>query len=183
MTGDTIFYGSYSSIDPEIRDGIFKIYENGNLLYIKEYSNNKLNGNVFSFYNYGSIKCKRIYSNDSLISSKCFDEHDKEIPNIIDIVMPKFNNSGMNEFKKYVQTNLLYPQEAKSYGLSGRVLVEFKIDKKGYVKDIKIIESDNNIFNKEAIRVILTSSGMWIPGQRYGEPYEVKFVFPVIFIY
>lgn len=46
------------------------------------------------------------------------------------------------------------PLRAMQLGLSGKVKARFKIDKKGLVGDIKILETSNKIFNSSVIKVL-----------------------------
>ena len=82
----------------------------------------------------------------------------------------------MDKFREYVQTNLI-----TSFGHSGLVLVEFTVDKKGRVINTNVLESAGYKQDKEAIRVVNSSSKKWSPGFSYGEPVDMKIVFPVYF--
>ena len=70
---------------------------------------------------------------------------------------------------------------AKDLGLSGRqrIAVIFKIDKKGYVKDIRV-RAPHPRLEKEAIRVINMLPRM-IPGTVNGQPVVVPYSLPITF--
>ena len=94
--------------------------------------------------------------------------------------LPRFENNGLEQFKKYVQNNLQYPQRAKKLGIEGRVFVKFAIDSAGRVVDTEILNSADSLLNKEALRVI-NSSPQWTAGRKDGKPVKVSYVIPVVF--
>ena len=73
-----------------------------------------------------------------------------------------------------------YPEIAKENGISGRVTVQFTIDKDGSVKDVKVLRGVDSSLDKEAVRVI-QKSPKWSPGKQRGKPAKVKYTFPIIF--
>ena len=93
---------------------------------------------------------------------------------------PTFNGGDANEFSKWVNSNLSYPQEAKDKKIQGRVTLQFTVDTDGSVKDVKVLRGVNSILDDEAVRVI-SNSPKWEPGTQGGTPVRVTYVFPVIF--
>ncbi|MBP9997772.1 MAG: TonB family protein [Bacteroidales bacterium] len=69
---------------------------------------------------------------------------------------------------KWVYVYLRYPQEAVRDGIQGRVQVDFIIDKKGKVRDVKVIRGVDPLLDDEAVRVI-SASPDWKPGRVRGE--------------
>jgi TonB family protein len=99
--------------------------------------------------------------------------------------MPKFlgnNNFGESSesFRKFIEKNTIYPEEAKTKKIKGRVYVSFVIDKEGYIKSAKVIRGVHPALDQEALRVVL-SSPRWEPGKEKGKPVNVSFTFPIIF--
>ena len=101
--------------------------------------------------------------------------------------MPEFPG-GELEMRKFIADNIKYPEEAKAKGLSGKVFVQFIIDKNGDVVSPKIARGIDPILDNEAIRVI-QSLPKWKPGEQSeridGEkvwvPKNVSFTVPVNF--
>lgn len=89
---------------------------------------------------------------------------------------------GNPMLKKYVGTNLKYPEKALSLGHAGKVLTSFKVDEAGYVYDIKIKDSPSEFLSKEAIRTI-KSFPQWQPHEatKKGVGFT-KFTMPFIFV-
>ncbi|MDO4999343.1 MAG: TonB family protein [Bacteroidales bacterium] len=75
-----------------------------------------------------------------------------------------FRSSDPAEFlKRWVYVYLRYPQSAVDEGVQGRVLVDFVIDEKGKVTDVKVARGADPRLDAEAVRVI-SASPDWRPG-------------------
>ena len=96
--------------------------------------------------------------------------------------MPTFNGGKpATEFRKYIAQNLQYPEIAAENGVSGRVIVQFAVDKTGKVVDARIVRSVDSALDKEAVRVVM-SSPKWTPGKQRGKAVKVLFTFPINFV-
>lgn len=70
--------------------------------------------------------------------------------------------------QKWVYVYLKYPKEAVREGIQGRVLVDFVINEKGKVTDVKVVKGVHSLLDDEAVRVI-SASPDWKPGRVRGE--------------
>lgn len=96
--------------------------------------------------------------------------------------MPTFNGGDpATEFRKYIAQNLQYPEIAAENGVSGRVIVQFAVDKTGKVVNAVVVRSVDPALDKEAIRVVM-SSPKWTPGKQRGKAVKVLFTFPINFV-
>jgi len=96
--------------------------------------------------------------------------------------MPTFNGGDpATEFRKYIAQNLRYPEIAAENGISGRVIVQFAVDRTGQVVDAVVVRSIDPALDKEAIRVVM-SSPKWTPGKQRGKAVKVLFTFPINFV-
>lgn len=93
---------------------------------------------------------------------------------------PTFNGGDANEFSKWVNANLKYPEAAKASGAQGRVTLQFTVGKDGIVGNVKILRGASEELDAEALRVI-SNSPKWEPGRIDGKPVPVTFTFPVVF--
>ena len=101
--------------------------------------------------------------------------------------MPEFPGGDI-ALRKFIADNIKYPEEAKEKGLSGKVFVQFIIDKNGDVVSPKIARGIDPILDNEAIRVI-QSLPKWKPGEQSerinGEkvwvPKNVSYTVPIAF--
>lgn len=95
-------------------------------------------------------------------------------------VKPSFNGGDANEFLKWVNSRLVYPEIAKKNGIQGRVTLQYTIDSNGCVQNVKVIRGLEPSLDAEAVRVV-SSSPKWTPGTSNGLPVSVTYTFPVIF--
>ena len=70
--------------------------------------------------------------------------------------------------EKWVYTYMKYPKEAVNNGVQGRVLVDFVIDEKGKVRDVKVLKGVDPLLDAEAVRII-SASPDWKPGWLMGK--------------
>jgi TonB family protein len=94
--------------------------------------------------------------------------------------MPSFQGKGGEGFREYLAKNVTYPEDAKKNGITGKVFVQFTVNTKGEVTDVKVVRGVSPSLDKEAVRVV-TSSPLWTPGKQKGEPVDVQFTFPIDF--
>ncbi|MGE0560446.1 MAG: TonB family protein [Flavobacteriales bacterium] len=94
-------------------------------------------------------------------------------------VMPEFIG-GTAKLFEYLGKNLKYPELAKSTGISGKVFVQFVVDKNGKIKDTKVIQGINTLLDKEALRVVEAMPD-WTPGRQHGKPVSVIYNLPISF--
>lgn len=96
--------------------------------------------------------------------------------------MPTFNGGDPAvEFRKYIAQNLRYPEIAAENGISGRVIVQFAVNKNGRVVDAVVVAGVDPALDKEAIRVVMASPP-WSPGKQRGKAVKVLFTFPINFV-
>ena len=105
---------------------------------------------------------------------------DEIIPSVIVQQKPTFNGGDANEFSKWVQSHLVYPDIAKENGAEGRVTLQFTISKDGRLEDVKVLSAPDESLAKEAVRVV-SSSPKWEPGRQRDRAVKVSYTFPVIY--
>ncbi|MBO4817206.1 MAG: energy transducer TonB [Bacteroidales bacterium] len=93
---------------------------------------------------------------------------------------PKFNGGDANEFSKWVNQRLVYPEIAKENGVQGRVMLQFTVNADGSVSNVKVLRGVDPALDKEAMRVV-SSSPKWTPGKQRDRAVKVTYTFPVIF--
>lgn len=105
---------------------------------------------------------------------------DNEPAFIVTEVQASFHGGDLNAFRNWVQKNLQYPQIAAEKGISGKVFIEFAVNSKGDVVDIKVLRGVDPMLDNESIRVI-KSSPKWTPAKQGGKIVKQKFVIPLQF--
>lgn len=139
-----------------------------------------------------------IVKNDAKITTEVdftdFDE-DTEIVQIVEVkdeeikddepfltaeTMPSFQGGTINDFRNWVQSKVKYPQIAQENGISGRVVLQFVIEKDGRLTNIVVLQTPDRSLSEEAIRV-LNQSPKWAPGKQRSQTVRVKYTLPVDF--
>ncbi len=93
---------------------------------------------------------------------------------------PSFNGGDANEFSKWVNSKLQYPEIAKENGVQGRVTLQFTVNPDGSVSNVKVLRGVDSSLDKEAVRVV-SMSPKWKPGKQRDRAVKVTYTFPVIF--
>ena len=70
---------------------------------------------------------------------------------------PSFNGGDANEFSKWVNSKLQYPEIAKENGVQGRVTLQFTVNPDGSVSNVKVLRGVDSSLDKEAVRVVSMS--------------------------
>ncbi len=90
--------------------------------------------------------------------------------------MPHFNG----DLNKWLQKNTRYPSAALENGISGKVYVEFVVEKDGTVTQVKVARSVDRELDAEAVRVV-SSMPKWSPGKQRDKAVRVKYTVPINF--
>ena len=93
---------------------------------------------------------------------------------------PTFNGGDANEFTKWVNTHIQYPQIAQEMSIQGKVTLQFTIEKDGSLQNVKVLSTPDESLSKEAVRVV-SSSPKWKPGKQQDRSVRVSYTFPVLF--
>lgn len=131
--GITQMKGTYSSMNPEIRNGEF-----------------------VWFYPNGKKKMKAIFENGEMKKNEEWDERGnlKKQPDIVKaknletdeeymVAMERAPSyrGGMTGLADFLSRNVKYPKELTNSGIKGKVLVRFVVTKEGKVKDSEVSQS------------------------------------------
>lgn len=119
------------------------------------------------------------YDKGTFISGRSFKPDGKVVEYTIKDVLPKFPG-GEKAFGEFLSKHIKYPPEARSWGINGRVVLTYIVEKDGNLTDIQVVSSPHYALEDEAIRV-LKRSPKWEPGIQNGVPVRVKYTLPVNF--
>lgn len=76
--------------------------------------------------------------------------------------------------QKFLAENIQYPQSAADIGLQGTVYVQFVVDSKGNITDVKVLRGIGGGCDEEAVRV-LKMMPQWFPGKQNGKTVRVLY--------
>ena len=96
--------------------------------------------------------------------------------------MPEFPG-GQEALRNYLQSNLVYPEDAKELGVEGKVILSFVIFEDGSIQQGTILRgiNGNKTCEKEALRLIKRMP-KWTPGKNeLGCTLKVRVRMPVVF--
>ncbi len=96
-------------------------------------------------------------------------------------VKPSFNGGDKDEFTKWVNKRLVYPQSAIERGAEGMVAFRLVIDERGFLSEIELLGMPDRDLAMEAMRV-MTMSPRWTPAIVDGTPVKSEFKFSVQFM-
>ena len=80
----------------------------------------------------------------------------------------------------HLSNNLVYPPIAKEKGISGRVILQFYVEKDGSIANVKVVRGIGGGCDEEAQRVI-ENMPKWNPGLQRGRPVRVTYTIPIAF--
>lgn len=91
------------------------------------------------------------------------------------VVQPK-PKKGINDFYAHVGKNFKFPK--KTDGISGKMLLQFEIDKNGEAVNIRMLKSLHEALDKEAMRLVKVYPD-WEPGKYRGMNMKASYVLPI----
>lgn len=83
-----------------------------------------------------------------------------------------------NKVVKYVHQNIEYTEKARRMKLSGRIFVQFVIEKDGAVSHVEVVRGIDPLVDNEAVRAVQSLPAM-TPAKQRGQPVRMKFILPV----
>ena len=153
-TGKPRYDVRYSSYKNGLREGKERRwYFNGQLASEAEYSKGNLNGKIVSYSENGEIKRQDVYKEGDFVEGKCFGLGGQRVPHSSFEMLPEFPG-GIDKLIQYLTSEIKFPKKQRNLGVQGLVIVSFFILEDGSVANIHVIESPNEDFSKEAIRVV-----------------------------
>lgn len=87
---------------------------------------------------------------------------------------------GIEAFYKYMNENLVYPEEARTNNIQGRVYATFIIEKDGSITDIKVLRGIGGGADEASVK-LLSAMPKWIPGTQNGFPVRQQYTVPIKF--
>jgi len=106
-------------------------------------------------------------------------EESKEEPFVVVEEMPMFPGGDM-ALLNYISQNTIYPEEAKTHNIEGKVIVRFCITEKGSVSRATVLKGVAPDLDAEAIRVVKTLP-QFNPGKQGGKPVPVWYMVPITY--
>lgn len=87
---------------------------------------------------------------------------------------------GNGALGSYLSENMKYPDDARTLGVEGKVIVSFMVAKNGAIEDVSLTRGVYKSLDEEAIRLVKNMPA-WEPGTQRGEAVKVKHALPINF--
>jgi TonB family protein len=88
---------------------------------------------------------------------------------------------GEDNLVRYLAEHLKYPLEAEDAGIEGTVYIRFMVDKKGDIKNTRVMRGIDSLLDNEALSVVRTIP-KYSPGKNNGMPVNTWFIIPIRFV-
>ena len=159
-SGEVQMTGTFSSLSPETKDGVFTWFKDGK----------KQNEIV---YEQGKVKSKRFFLGTERPASPPPTTFGF---NLLEAA-PSYPG-GMQELYKYIGSNFVYPKALLKIRPSGKIIINFVVEKDGSIVEAYAKQSVHPLLDAEAVRVI-EQMPKWKPGQQNGKPVRVAYDIPL----
>lgn len=115
--------------------------------------------------------------NDEVSDPISFDSQEE----IFDFTDPQAQfPGGQVEMYKWIKTNFRYPVEALKDSISGKVFVQFVVEKSGDISNIIVLKTPSKILSLEAVR-LMKAMPQWEPGKLEGKAVRSRYTLPIFF--
>lgn len=168
-----------------LKNGPFLLYENKKDIFEQgNYENDQptgiwefnTNGKLIHKYDFDTNKF--LVNNDTAGNKNVIIYDDLKNPMDTVDVMP-YLLGGIQHFYYFLGQEIEYPRMARDNGIEGTVYVELIIDELGNIESAKIKRGIGGGCDEESIRVLLLTSGKWIPAYDEGKPVKMKITQPI----
>lgn len=118
------------------------------------------------------------FEDGEMISSSNFDN---DTFNYVE-QMPSFPG-GHDSMYHFIWTHIQYPAAARRNSISGKVVVQFVVDQKGMLQNIRVVKGVHPSLDAEALRVVglMNEKLRWVPGKHNNRVVPVYFTLPISF--
>jgi len=170
------FWNSNNEQTVKTGNGFYE--ENGEKFSLRGNVKNGLKDGEWQGYNeITKYRYTDIYNNGNFVSGKSInsDGLERQYNALESRPLPQ---KGINDFYKFIGSNFVKTKDAVINKVSGKVIVQFVIEKDGKIVEPKILKSLGYGLDEEAIRVI-TSYENWLPAKQRGIPVRVLYTIPI----
>ncbi len=146
--------GAFSSLNPEVKDGVFTWYDDN-----------------------GEKTQETVYDKGRVISKRSLRTDEGTKPQVVALERQPQYPGGIKKFYEYLANNFIYPKGLKPRP-KGVIPVSFVIEKDGSITEVFVVKPLHPLLDAEAIRLV-ENSEKWIPGMQHGKPVRVMYTVPL----
>ncbi len=171
---------NYFPYNPKrIFHGVYRKYNDGNLVEERMYANNEQNGQHQTYWENGKLKRNDLYKNGKFISGKCYGIDGADTAWFAFEKSARFPG-GNDSLRRYIAKYISYPSLVKLERIEGTVKIKFTITKDGSLEDIQVINSVHDLLDAAALRLV-RQMPKWEPASQDGRFVKMYFILPVVF--
>jgi TonB family protein len=159
ISGEIQMTGYLNPKDYKTKEGQYiYYYKNGNKQSLVEYINGEIHGEKTLFYENETVKKTGRYKNNTPTGFVTeYDENGNIKLNYIHNYKELDNAQKFEvEFKrhlKFLNKNIIYPEEARKSAIEGRVFIECYVAENGKIIETRLGKGSNKLLDDEALRV------------------------------
>lgn len=124
-----------------------------------------------------NITFRENYIDGKFISGEKID-NDGGKDSYFSIETPPKPKKDMKDFYEFIAKNFKITSKSIRYGIKGKIILNFIIEKDGKITDVKIVKGLGYGLDEEAIRVV-SSYENWIPGKQRCRAVRVLYLLPI----
>lgn len=122
---------------------------------------------------------------ETIVEEVEFTVEEEEVEEVVEEIFevveePAAPEGGYKEFYAYVSKNMKYPRRAMDIGVSGKVYVQFIVDKDGTITNATTVRGIGYGCDEEAVKVLM-GAPKWKPGKQRGRPVKQRMIMPIVF--
>jgi periplasmic protein TonB len=181
INGKASMEAYFTNMAYEAKNGPFRIYfPNGKVDAEGMFKNDNMDGKWFFYHQNGLLAAKEIYEeglktevdywNEDGTSMTVLAEAEREKPSF---------PTGEIEMDKFVQKNIVLPEEVQKKKITGKMAVSFFVEPNGKLTSPKIELSLNSQLDEAAFKV-LDMMPKWIPAKQHNRQIRAKYIMPIL---
>ncbi len=149
-----------------------------------EFLNDKETGEWKYYFQNGKVASLETYDHGELKNFKFWDKLGNRLNTdtreVYEHINFKKGVKGDQYLPHYISSNFVYPPKPRAVGIEGRVMLNFVINEKGELKDLKVTGTKNKLFRAEAERLIKGFKD-WIPAKHHNRIISSSYTIPIVF--
>ena len=99
----------------------------------------------------------------------------------VNVIPPTFKSNNHSDFTEFISKYIDYPEESAKCGKQGTVVVKFKVDESGKIRDVNAVNLVCPKLYSAVTKALEKTSGKWSPGLINGIPTIMEEEISVVF--
>ena len=181
MTGKPSMEAYFTNMAYEAKNGPFRLYfPNGKVDAEGMFKNDNMDGKWFFYHPNGLLAAKEIYEEGLKTEVEYWNADGTIMANLAEAEREKPSfPTGDLEMDKFVQKNIILPDEIQKKKITGKMAISFFVEPDGKLTNPKIELSLNSQLDDAAFKV-LELMPKWIPAKQHNRQIRAKYIMPIL---